>query len=171
MFEHFDWIQAMRSSPVMVIIICCSVLTAGFALERAIYYGSAAAIGRSPHRRDGGRAFGKPRGGPSASSSRTRTDGTGGGRDGEEPGRAEQVSEEKLHIALSEQRLQLERNLGFIGTMGNTAPLIGLLGTVWASCGAFHDMAEPARRDRRWSPPAWPRPSTTAAGSWWPCPR
>ena len=49
--------------------------------------------------------------------------------------------EEKLQIALSEQRLLLERNLGFLGTMGNTAPLIGLLGTVWGIMRAFHDMA------------------------------
>ena len=46
-----------------------------------------------------------------------------------------------MSIALSEQRLLLERNLGFLGTMGNTAPLIGLLGTVWGIMRAFHDMA------------------------------
>ena len=49
--------------------------------------------------------------------------------------------EERLQIALSEQRLELERNLGVLGTMGNTAPLIGLLGTVWGIMRAFHDMA------------------------------
>ncbi len=52
-----------------------------------------------------------------------------------------EAQEEKLQIALSEQRMQLERNLGFLGTMGNTAPLIGLLGTVWGIMRAFHDMA------------------------------
>jgi biopolymer transport protein ExbB/TolQ len=52
-----------------------------------------------------------------------------------------QAIEEKMQIALSEQRLQLERNLGWLGTMGNTAPLIGLLGTVWGIMRAFHDMA------------------------------
>jgi biopolymer transport protein TolQ len=49
--------------------------------------------------------------------------------------------EEKMQIALSEQRLVLERNLGVLGTMGNTAPLVGLLGTVWGIMRAFHDMA------------------------------
>ena len=34
MFENFDWIGAMRSSPVMVIILACSVVTFGFAIER-----------------------------------------------------------------------------------------------------------------------------------------
>ena len=51
------------------------------------------------------------------------------------------AQEDRLQIALSEQRLLLERNLGVLGTMGNTAPLIGLLGTVWGIMRAFHDMA------------------------------
>jgi biopolymer transport protein ExbB/TolQ len=51
------------------------------------------------------------------------------------------MQEEKLQIVLSEQRLLLDRNLGVLGTMGNTAPLIGLLGTVWGIMRAFHDMA------------------------------
>ena len=38
MFENFDWIQAMRNSPVMLIILACSVVTLGFAIERAIYF-------------------------------------------------------------------------------------------------------------------------------------
>jgi biopolymer transport protein TolQ len=46
-----------------------------------------------------------------------------------------------MQIALSEQRLRFERNLGWLGTMGNTAPLIGLLGTVWGIMRAFHDLA------------------------------
>src|SRR5258705_10491657 len=38
MFENFDWVGAMRTSPVMVIILLCSLLTLGFAIERAIYF-------------------------------------------------------------------------------------------------------------------------------------
>ena len=56
-------------------------------------------------------------------------------------GQPTDVQEEKLQIARSEQRLLLDRNLGMLGTMGNTAPLIGLLGTVWGIMRAFHDMA------------------------------
>ena len=52
-----------------------------------------------------------------------------------------EIAEERLQIALSEQRLRFERHLGWLGTMGNTAPLIGLLGTVWGIMRAFHDMA------------------------------
>src|SRR6185436_18164339 len=142
MFTNFDWLAAMRSSPVMVIILLCSVITLGFALERALYFW---------------RRRGRPDAFFRAATEKVRT-----GRIQEAvfecmatphpvgPIAAEVLKnahmthdaiEEKMHIALSEQRLHLERNLGVIGTMGNTAPLIGLLGTVWGIMRAFHDMA------------------------------
>ena len=142
MFENFDWIQAMRTSPVMVIILLCSVLTLGFAIERGIYFwkrrgnpdgllASALVALRSGNREEAARvcaASSHPAGPVSAEVIRCMDD-------------HPEAAEEKLHIALSEQRLQMERNLGFIGTMGNTAPLLGLLGTVWGIMRAFHDMA------------------------------
>src|SRR5499426_3392367 len=142
MFTNFDWVGAMRSSPVMVIILLCSVVTLGFALERSLYFW---------------RRRGRPDAFFRAAAERVRT-----GKVKEAvfecvstphpvgPVAAEVLRnahlpsaavEEKMHIALSEQRLQLERNLGVLGTMGNTAPLIGLLGTVWGIMRAFHDMA------------------------------
>ena len=142
MFENFDWIEAMRTSPVMVIILGCSVLTFGFTIERAIYYwkrrgnpdalfSSAMVALRSGSRDEAVRVCMSephPVGPISAEIIRTL----------DEP---HDVAEERFHIVMSEQRLQLDRNLGFIGTMGNTAPLIGLLGTVWGIMRAFHDMA------------------------------
>ena len=38
MFENFDWIAAMRQSPVMIVILGLSVVTFGLAIERALYY-------------------------------------------------------------------------------------------------------------------------------------
>lgn len=142
MFENFDWIQAMRSSPVMVIILFCSVLTAGFAIERAIYFvkrrgnpdsllASALVAVRSGNREEALRVLSSnphPLGVVGAEMVRAIDD-------------PNPMAEEKLHIVMSEQRMALERNLGFLGTMGNTAPLIGLLGTVWGIMRAFHDMA------------------------------
>jgi biopolymer transport protein ExbB len=142
MFANFDWIGAMWSSPVMIIILACSVATLGFALERILYFW---------------KRRGRPEDVLKAASDKVR-----GGRVDEalwvcmgtphpvgaisavvlkNQGQSADVQEEKMHIALSEQRMQLEHNLGFLGTMGNTAPLIGLLGTVWGIMRAFHDMA------------------------------
>jgi len=142
MFENFDWIEAMRTSPVMCVILVCSIITLGLAIERIIYFwkrrsnpdallASALVALRSGNKEEAVRvcAVDKHPFGPVAAEVIKTMD--------EQP----EAFEEKLHIAMSEQRLQLERNLGFIGTMGNVAPLIGLLGTVWGIMRAFHDMA------------------------------
>ena len=142
MFEHFDWIGAIRNSPVMLVILLCSVVTLGFTIERTLYFWNRRANPDDLHRqltekvRNGGvkealwlcSSHPHPAGAVSASVLKNAH-------------MSGEAIEEKLHIALSEQRLALERNLGVIGTMGNTAPLIGLLGTVWGIMRAFHDMA------------------------------
>ena len=142
MFANFDWIGAMRTSPVMLVILACSVVTLGYALERLLYFwkrrGRPEAVFKAACEKvRGGRveeavwacmASPHPVGAISAEVLKNQN-------------LPIDVQEEKMHIALSEQRLQLERNLGVLGTMGNTAPLIGLLGTVWGIMRAFHDMA------------------------------
>jgi biopolymer transport protein ExbB len=143
MFENFDWMGAVRNSPVMVLILACSVVTLGFAIERMMYFWGRRGDAANLHQQ----LLEKVR--------------SGGAKEAlwlcaSNPHPAAAVSaaviknaqltaegiEEKLQIALSEQRLLLEKNLGVLGTMGNTAPLIGLLGTVWGIMRAFHDMAK-----------------------------
>ncbi|MDB4968663.1 MAG: MotA/TolQ/ExbB proton channel [Myxococcales bacterium] len=41
----------------------------------------------------------------------------------------------------AKERMRLERNLAFLGTLGNNAPFIGLFGTVLGIIKAFHDLA------------------------------
>jgi biopolymer transport protein ExbB len=142
MFENFDWIQAMRTSPVMLVILCCSIMTLGFAIERLFYYGRRQNISqRALHETIDRARRGETKEAAFACGTMKHPFG---------PVAAELLKsmhlppdhqEERMSIALSEQRLLLERNLGFLGTMGNTAPLIGLLGTVWGIMRAFHDMA------------------------------
>ena len=142
MFENFDWVGAMRSSPVMVVILICSVLTLGFALERLYYFAkrrgnpdsvlaTAVIAVRNGNREEAIRIC----------SASTHPFGMVAAEMLKSSDQPPDVVEEKLQIVLSEQRMELEKNLGFLGTMGNTAPLIGLLGTVWGIMRAFHDMA------------------------------
>ena len=142
MFENFDWIHAMRTSPVMLVILACSVVTFGFAVERLIYFWKRrgkpdlliaqalvkARNGRAEEAADALVGAAHPGGAVAAQVL-------------ENVHRSDDVIEERMQIALSEQRLLFERNLGVLGTMGNTAPLIGLLGTVWGIMRAFHDLA------------------------------
>src|SRR5213076_1333213 len=45
--------------------------------------------------------------------------------------------EEAMSGAAAVQRMRLERRLGFLGTLGNNAPFVGLLGTVIGIVQAF----------------------------------
>jgi len=142
MFENFDWLEAMRTSPVMLVILACSVITFGFALERIIYFWK--------RRQDPDGMMQKVTEQVRAGSMKEAL-WTCNASPHPAGAAAAQVlknahlpvehQEERMQIALSEQRLLLDRNLGVLGTMGNTAPLIGLLGTVWGIMRAFHDMA------------------------------
>ncbi len=49
---------------------------------------------------------------------------------------------ETMASARARERLQLERNLGVLGTLGNNAPFIGLFGTVLGIIKAFADLAK-----------------------------
>jgi biopolymer transport protein ExbB len=40
------------------------------------------------------------------------------------------------------EKLKLEKNLAYLGTVGNNAPFVGLLGTVIGIIKAFHDLSE-----------------------------
>ena len=52
--------------------------------------------------------------------------------------------EERLAGEAAVARTQMERNLGFLGTVGNNAPFVGLLGTVIGVIKAFHVLDESA---------------------------
>jgi biopolymer transport protein ExbB len=48
---------------------------------------------------------------------------------------------EAMYGQKARERMRLERNLAFLGTLGNNAPFIGLFGTVLGIIKAFHDLA------------------------------
>jgi biopolymer transport protein ExbB len=62
-----------------------------------------------------------------------------GGHD--DTGRDREAVEKLVASALERDRLELERRLGFLGTLGNNAPFIGLFGTVLGIIRAFQDLS------------------------------
>src|SRR5690349_10850044 len=54
-----------------------------------------------------------------------------------EADRGADAAEEAMASATARSRLSLERNLAFLGTVGNNAPFVGLLGTVIGIIQAF----------------------------------
>lgn len=61
------------------------------------------------------------------------------------PGKDRGAVEKLVSGALERDRLELERRLSFLGTLGNNAPFIGLFGTVLGIMRAFHDLAMAGR--------------------------
>ncbi len=59
-----------------------------------------------------------------------------------EADRGVDAAEEAMDGASALQRLKLEKRLAFLGTLGNNAPFIGLLGTVIGIVGAFDELSK-----------------------------
>jgi len=142
MLNHFSWLEATLRSPVFISLVLGSIVTFGVVLERLSYY----------HKRRGNpddtlkRVSIKIREGQlreAAALCETTSHPIGPVaadvlRNADKP---TDSFEERLHIALSEQKLLLERNLNVLGTMAVASPLIGLLGTVWGIMRSFAGMA------------------------------
>ena len=59
-----------------------------------------------------------------------------------EADRGAEAAEEAMEGASALQRLKLEKRLAFLGTLGNNAPFIGLLGTVIGIVAAFDELSK-----------------------------
>jgi biopolymer transport protein ExbB/TolQ len=57
-------------------------------------------------------------------------------------GRGREAMEAAMNAVRPEERLRLEKNLSFLGTLGANAPFIGLFGTVLGIIQAFKDLAQ-----------------------------
>jgi biopolymer transport protein ExbB len=54
-----------------------------------------------------------------------------------------EAAQEAMAAAMGLERARLEKRLPFLGTVGNNAPFVGLLGTVIGVVGAFEELGKP----------------------------
>ena len=149
-------LQLVKASFSLWVIIACSVIAVAVAVERAIAlwaFGDKArsladAVGRALFRGDleDGRAQCERSGSMAAEVflaalvALSPKGGTLSGRPAGEP------NPDRLAAAVERERqrvnLRLRRGLWMLGTVGATAPFVGLFGTVVGIMNAFHDMAQ-----------------------------
>ncbi len=141
MLGEFNWMDVVSSSPIVRVLIGFSIITLGIVIERALYYwklngkpDATFETALSKLRR------GKKDEAMRACESCTHPMGSVAMQVLDTESRDPDEAEERLQIALSRQKLFLERNLGILGTMAAVSPLVGLLGTVWGIMRAFRDM-------------------------------
>ncbi len=143
MIGDLTLLELFRSSPTMTVLLLCSIVTVGFAVERWMYFARHAT-------KSGG--FMKKLA-PKLKSQNTKAALTlceesrgsvarvlAQGLNHLHMGRDELKN--RINTAIEVEQVEMERNLSVLGTMSNIAPLLGLFGTVVGIIRAFADIAK-----------------------------
>lgn len=134
--------KTLFGSLSMIVLIVCSVVTVGYAIERSLYFYRS----RSDSRRFMKELAAKMKGGDMK--------GAGQWCDQQKGAAARVVSQclphadiptselkQRFDTAIEMEQVEMERNLSVLGTMSNIGPLLGLYGTVVGIIRAFSDIA------------------------------
>jgi len=135
-------IELFKTSPTMVVLLLCSIVTVGYTIERALFFlrtrtdvvGFMQELGKRLRAGDADAvaAWCRQQKGSAARVVSQVLDHL-------ELPRAE--LQQRFNTAIEVEQVEMERNLSVLGTMSNIAPLLGLLGTVIGIIRAFADIA------------------------------
>lgn len=135
-------VELFLASPTMIVLLVCSVITVGFAVERALYF--------IKTRADAPR-FLKELGSQLKSTDLKSVHQWCQKQKGAAPRVVSQCLpflsiepndlKQRFNTAIEMEQVEMERNLSVLGTMSNIAPLLGLFGTVIGIIRAFADIA------------------------------
>jgi len=135
-------VELFLASPTMVVLLVCSVVTVGFAVERALYF--------IKTRADAPR-FLKELGSQLKNTDLKSVHQWCQKQKGAAPRVVSQCLpflsidpselKQRFNTAIEMEQVEMERNLSVLGTMSNIAPLLGLFGTVIGIIRAFADIA------------------------------
>lgn len=142
MLGQMSIIDLFRASPTMVVLLLCSIITVGFAIERLLYFKTSSTNAASFMKglRD------KLKTGNIAAAREYCKSGKGAvsrvmAQAVSSLGRGHDQVAERMNTAIEVERVEMERNLSVLGTMSNIAPLLGLFGTVVGIIRAFAAIA------------------------------
>jgi biopolymer transport protein ExbB/TolQ len=142
MGNEINYLVMFRDSFTLIILLCCSVLSFTFMIERFMYFRKADGkgdeiLGHVHKLLEAGKndqAAGYSQKNPAAVA-QVIYYGL------QHSGRSRKDLEELLSSKQKEERMKLEQWLGVLGTLGNISPFIGLFGTVIGIIKAFRDLA------------------------------
>ncbi|MCP4571681.1 MAG: MotA/TolQ/ExbB proton channel family protein [bacterium] len=142
MFGDLSIIGIFMASPTMVVLALCSIVTVGFTVERLLYFKGT----QHDTRRFMTELTNKLKGGDARGALEyCQRDKSPVGRIMAQGlthfNRSREELAQRLDTAIDLETVEMERNLGVLGTMSNIAPLLGLFGTVVGIIRAFADIA------------------------------
>jgi biopolymer transport protein ExbB len=136
-----DILLEVGAAPILFIMIALSVMSIAVMLERAwFFFVSSEDLGRLARKLEERLAAGDMVGARELTENSRSVEGAivrAGLVSGE---RGAEAASEAMASATAIARLRLERRLSFLGTLGNNAPFVGLLGTVIGIIQAFHQL-------------------------------
>lgn len=142
MIGDMSIVELFIASPTMAVLLLCSIVTVGFAVERALYFAgsrgnSQALLKKLGQKLQAGSQDGALELCRKDKSATGRVLAQGLAHMGLERGQLV----ERMNTAIEVEQVEMERHLGVLGTMSNIAPLLGLFGTVVGIIRAFAAIA------------------------------
>ncbi|HKK71906.1 MAG TPA: MotA/TolQ/ExbB proton channel family protein [Candidatus Krumholzibacteria bacterium] len=142
MFGDMSIVDLFIASPTMLVLLVCSIVTLGFALERALYFAQSRANSRDLLKKIANKIQAANLAGAvdvakkdKSAAGRVLAQGLA------HAGLGRTQLTERMNTAIEVEQVEMERNLGVLGTMSNIAPLLGLFGTVVGIIRAFAAIA------------------------------
>jgi len=142
MFGELSLIDVFIASPTMLVLLLCSIVTVGYAIERSLYFKTSWL--------DTGRFMTELANRLKSGNARSALDYCNQskgpvarvmGQAVRYMSRSREELVQRVDTAIELEQVEMERNLSVLGTMSNIAPLLGLFGTVIGIIRAFADIA------------------------------